>query len=97
MFSTEIFHSGDIDWSCVLGENGIHIELVCSQGKHEWRDLFQLPLLSGGEENVQSLHNSQWQTLLSKSPDDRRSLLIIYQDKTLQVLEVSMDAIWYRL
>ena len=97
MFSTEIFHSTDVDWPRVLGQHGVHIEFVGGERGHEGRDLLQSPLLSGPEQNSKPVCYGERQTLLSKPLDHSWSLFFINQDQTLQMREVGVDTIWYGL
>ena len=97
MFSTEIFHSTDVDWPSELGQQGVHIEFVGGQRGHEGRDLLQSPLLSGAEQNSQPVCNSERQTLLSEPLDHSWSLFFINQDQALEVREVGDDTIWHGL
>ena len=94
MFGTKIFHSTDVDWSGELGEQGVHIQFVGGQWRHEGRDLLQLPLLSGREQNVQSLSNRERQTVLCEPLDDGRALVFLQEDQALEVVQVGGDAVW---
>ena len=97
MFSTEIFHSTDVDWPSVFGQQGVHVELVGGQSRHEGRDLLQSPLLSGPEQDSQPVCYGERQTLLSKPLDHSWSLFFINQDQPFQMREVGGDTIWYSL
>ena len=97
MFSTEIFHSTDADWPSVLGQQGVHVEFVGGERRHEGRDLLQSPLITGPEQNCQPVGYGERQALLGKPLDHSWRLFFINQDQALQMREVGSDTVWYGL
>ena len=97
MFSTEIFHSTDVDWPSVFGQQGVHIEFVGGERGHEGGDLLQSPLLSGTEQHSQPVCYGERQAFLRKPLDHSWSLFFINQDQPFQMREVGGDTIWYSL
>ena len=72
MLGTKILCSADIECSCILCQESVHIKLSSGERFDIRRDVFQGPSLSGGEQNGQPLLNSFRKRRLGEMLDERR-------------------------